>query len=202
MRLHSAGVFLKTAPVLFAYLHTHPPWMEEYFLYVGASGAQLGMASLGISSASADGQAQNMTEISLADVSAAKAQLAARAKEAGAAMVCRYKRSDQLREIYPGAPIVRGALRRPHLSLASSGRIVTPFSAIHRPPEETRVIGSLVLVFACAARLLTRLRPRRHTHRHGGDQPELLSARLGVCAVPDDEGHALSRADDSLAGLR
>jgi len=96
------GHFLKTAPVLWAYLHTHANWMEEYMLYVGASAAELDMRSLPFSNITANRQAQRMPEVSYNDIQRAKVQLAARAQEAGAALACRYKRSNQLREIIPG----------------------------------------------------------------------------------------------------
>jgi len=86
------GVFNFTAPLVYSYFHTHPPWVEEMRLYVGASAAQIGMETVGIRGA-------NLTRYARDAMDASLSRLSDHAKQAGVQMPCHFRRSAKLLEV-------------------------------------------------------------------------------------------------------
>lgn len=84
----------RNATLLHAYPHTHPPWMEDFMLYTGASGAQIGIDSLNVTG--------SITEVSRASANHTRDQVMQRAKAAGASLVCRYRRNPAYVEVLEG----------------------------------------------------------------------------------------------------
>ena len=84
----------RTATVIHAYCHTHPQWVQEFMLFTGASGSQVGMDSLNVS--------KHLTIVDRANAEQTKQRLVERAEAAGATLVCRYWRNKNLAEIVNG----------------------------------------------------------------------------------------------------
>jgi len=100
------STWMKTATVLNAYAHTHPPWMEQFSLYTGASGDDLRMGFVSGLSNSVN------NSLSREDADAAKALIAARARAAGASLVCHYRRRPQHIETSRGTAELNGNFYR------------------------------------------------------------------------------------------
>lgn len=86
------GVFNFTAPLVYSYFHTHPAWVEEMRLYVGASAAHIGMETVGI-------QGSNLTRYTRDAMDASLSRLSDHAKQAGTHLPCHFVRSQKLLEV-------------------------------------------------------------------------------------------------------
>jgi len=91
------GRFLVNASsVLWSYVHTHPAWMSEMWMYVGASSQQMRVGEVLTGNISLT---QYITEYSGAELEAARAVLEANAKRADATLVCHYRRDSSMFEV-------------------------------------------------------------------------------------------------------
>lgn len=85
-----SGTFLRSAPLLWSYAHTHPWWCEEVVMYVGKSADEMGMGNVGISQALA-----NYTRAQTVD---SRARIERAAQRAGARRVCHWTRDHRALE--------------------------------------------------------------------------------------------------------
>lgn len=120
------GTFIADAPVLWAYYHTHPAWMEEMVMYVGANSSQLDMESIGISGGAIS------TGLPREQLDASKTLLEKRAAAAGAQLVCHYKRGSYHLEVpdEPTAEIADHFYRKLNSCVPFQMSVGLPFLAV------------------------------------------------------------------------
>ena len=90
-------MFIKSAPVLYSYFHTHPASTEEMLLYVGPNATMQPW----IQQVILDGLLPGARELKCGYAHDTRAQLLERAELAGAKFACHFYRSSRLRQVVP-----------------------------------------------------------------------------------------------------